>query len=70
MGIGDDTRLLGLAEDPGEADAGHRAAVREQIAQHLARADARQLVDVPHQQQMRARSHRLDQLVGQQQIQH
>ena len=42
----------------------------EQVAQHLAGADRGQLVDVADQQQVRAGRDGLDQLVGQDQIQH
>ena len=42
----------------------------QHVPQHLPGADRGQLVDIPHQQQMRARRDRLDELVGQQQVQH
>ncbi|CAM5536850.1 hypothetical protein SHIRM173S_13063 [Streptomyces hirsutus] len=63
-------RPLGLAEDAGEADGGDRTAVGQQVPEHFARADAGQLVDVLDEEEVRARGHRLDQLVGQQQIEH
>ena len=43
---------------------------REQVAQHLAGADRGQLVHVPDQQQVRPRRYRLDQLVGQDHVDH
>ncbi len=67
--VGDDAALRGLAEDLGEADA--RDHVRgEQVAQHLAGADARQLVDVTDQEQVRTRRDGFDQLVRQDQVEH
>ena len=67
--VDDDAGLLRLAEDLGQPHPRHRFG-GQQIAQHLAGADARQLVDVADQQQVRARRHRLGQLVREQDVQH
>jgi hypothetical protein len=69
VGIGDHPALLGLAEHLGQPHPG-QALSREEVAQDLAGADAGQLVDVADQQQMGPGWDRLDQLVGQQHIQH
>jgi hypothetical protein len=61
--------LLGLPEDPGQPNPRDRVG-GQLVAQHLPRADRRQLVDITDQQHMRTRRNGLDQLVGQTQIKH
>jgi hypothetical protein len=73
VGVGDHAALLGLAEHLGQAhprEHGGSPAGLEQVAQDLARADARELVHVADQQQVGAGRDRLDELVGQQQVEH
>ncbi len=70
VGVGDDAGLLGLAEDAREAHGRDRAAVGQQVPQHLAGADAGQLVDIADEEQVGARRNGLDQLVGQEEVQH
>ena len=61
--------LLGLPEDLGEPDPGDGVG-GEHVAQHLPGADRGQLVHVADQQQVRPRRDRLDQFVGQDQVEH
>jgi hypothetical protein len=61
--------LLGLPEDLGEPDPGDGVG-GQHVAQHLPGADRGQLVHVTDQQQMRPRRDRLDQFVGQDQVEH
>ncbi len=64
-----DPRARSLAEDPGQA--GDRELLgAQQVCEHVARPDARQLVGVAHQEQVHSGLHRLDQLVGQQRVEH
>ena len=42
----------------------------DQIAQHIPRADAGQLVHIPHQQQMAVWADRFEQVIGEHQVQH
>src|SRR5690606_32864509 len=69
VGVDDDAGLLGLAEDLREPYAGDGGG-GEQVAQHLAGADGGQLVDVADEQQVGAGRDRLDELVGEQQVEH
>ena len=69
VGVGDHPAVLGLAEHLGQPHPG-QALGGQQVAQDLPGPDAGQLVDVADQQQMRPGWDRLDQLVGQQHIQH
>ena len=63
--VGDDVRVHGLPEDHVEADDGGPLG-GDDIAQHVARAHAGQLVDVADQQQMRVDRHGFEQVVHQQ----
>jgi hypothetical protein len=58
MGIDDDAALAGLPEYVGQARHGELATT-DQIGQHLARSNRRQLVDITHDQQSRALGHGL-----------
>ena len=69
VGVDDDARPLGLAEDLGQADP-RDALGGEQVAQDFAGADRGELVDVADEQQMRSVGDRLDQLVGQDHVHH
>src|SRR5262245_1115216 len=51
VSVGDDTALLRLAEDVGQAHAWKRAR-GEQVAQHFTGADTGQLINVPDKEQM------------------
>ena len=69
MGVGDDVRAGRLAED--DAQAGHRGDLAgDDIAQHIAGADGGELVDIAHQEQVRAGLQGFEQVVGQQQVEH
>jgi hypothetical protein len=61
--------LLGLPEDLRQPDPGDGVG-GQHVAQHLPGADRGQLVHIPDQQQVRPRRHRLDQLVGQDEVEH
>ena len=69
VGVDDDARLLGLAEDLGQAHP-RDVAGGEQVAQDLAGADRGELIDVADEQQVRALGDRLDQLVGEDHVHH
>jgi hypothetical protein len=68
--VGDHAGLLGLAEHAREADGGDRTAVGQQVAQHLAGADAGELVHVSDEEEMGSWGHGLDQLVGEEEVEH
>ena len=69
MGVPHDPALRRLAEDLGQPD--DRQAVRgDQVGQHLARADRRQLVDVADQQQRRLARQGGEHRLHQRQIDH
>jgi hypothetical protein len=69
VGVDDDARLAGLAEDLSQAHS-RDAVGGEQVAQDFAGADRRELIDVADEQQMRSVGDRLDELVGQDHIHH
>ena len=69
VGVDDDARLAGLAEDLGQANP-RDGVSGEQVAQDFAGADRGELVDVADEQQMRSVGDRLDQLVGQDHVHH
>ena len=69
VGIGNDLRIGGLAEDTRQARHRHQAA-GDQIAQHIARPDRGQLIHIADQEQLCAGRHRLEQVIGQQQVEH
>src|SRR5690606_31079334 len=69
VGVDDHTGLLCLPEDGGESDAGQRVG-GEQVPQDFTRADRGELVDVADQQQVSSGSDRLDELVGEDEVQH
>ena len=69
VGVDHDAGLLGLAEDPGQPHRGQRPG-SQQVAEDLPGADRGQLVDVPDEQQVRARRDRFDQFVGQDHVDH
>ena len=69
VGVDDDAGPPGLAEDLGQAHP-RDGTGGEQVPQHLAGADRGELVDVADQQQMRPGRDGLDQLVGQDHVQH
>ena len=58
VGVGDDPALGRLTKHLGQAHDGHRRRV-DDVRQHLARADRRQLVDVADQDQRGALGHSL-----------
>ena len=69
MRVLDDVAASRLAKHHVQSHHRRRAGV-DDIAQHVARAHRRQLVDVADQQQMGAGRDRLQQAVGEQQVQH
>ena len=69
VSVDDDARLLGLAEDLGQAHPWDGVG-GEQVAPDFAGADRGELVDVADEQQMRSVGDRLDQLVGQDYVHH
>ncbi len=69
VGVEHDQALRRLAEDLGQADHRHRAG-RDHVAQHRARTDRRQLIDVADQAQARRRRQRGDQVGGQPHVEH
>ena len=69
MGVADDMAAVVLAEDLVEARHRGDAAV-DDIAQDIARAHRRQLVDIADQQQMRRGLQRLEQAVEEPQVEH
>jgi hypothetical protein len=69
VGVGDDLRIGGLAEDARQARDRHHAA-GDQVAQYVARANRGQLVHVPDKKYLRAGRHGLEQVVGQEQVEH
>ena len=69
MGIADDERVGRLAENGFQADDGGHIG-GDQVAQHVARADRGQLVDVADEQQVAVGADGLKQIVGQHQVEH
>jgi len=69
VGVDDDARPLGLAEDLGQPHPRHAGGC-EQVAEDFPGADRGELVDVADQQQVRALWDGLDQLVGQDDVHH
>ncbi len=67
--VGDDVRLHGLPEDHVQPDDGG-ALGGDDVAQHVARAHAGQLIDIADEQQVRVEGHGFQQVIHQQQIDH
>ena len=69
VSVGHDQAVLGLSVDEVELHDGHGAGI-DHIAQHIARAHAGKLIDIADQEKVRRWVHRLEQVVGQQQVEH